>query len=107
MNMSSRMYISAVSEYLYMCTLICYTFHSAAFYKDPPLVIHALAQELSPQKVKARLASWASKFIRYVLGKQVVSLGRAWSRKVKFHISINNHWIFTKFESVIYYVMIY
>ena len=34
-----------------MCTLICYTFRSAAFYKDPPLVIHALAQELSPQKV--------------------------------------------------------
>ena len=51
MNMSSRRYINAASEYLYMCTLICYIFRSAAFYKDPPLVIHALAQELSPQKV--------------------------------------------------------
>ena len=52
MNMSSRKYINAASEYLYMCTLICYTFRSAAFYKDPPLVINALAQELSPQKIK-------------------------------------------------------
>ena len=48
MNMSSRRYINGASEYLYMCTLICYAFRSAAFYKDPPLVIHALAQELSP-----------------------------------------------------------
>ena len=52
MNMSSRRYINAASEYLYTCTLICYTFRSAAFYKDPPLVIHALAQELSPQEIQ-------------------------------------------------------
>ena len=57
MNMSSRRYINAASEYLYMCTLICYTFRSAAFYKDPPLVIHALSQELSPPKVNLLVRS--------------------------------------------------
>ena len=66
MNMSSRRYINAASEYLYMCTLICYTFRSAAFNKDPPLVIHALAQELSPQEVKT-MAVMIKKILSFIL----------------------------------------
>ena len=50
--MSSQRYINAASEYKYMCILIYNTFCSATFYNDPPMITHAVAQELGPQEVK-------------------------------------------------------
>ena len=49
MHMSSQRYINAASEYKYMCILIYNTFCSATFYNDPPMITHAVAQELGPQ----------------------------------------------------------
>ena len=53
MHMSSQRYINAASEYKYICILIYNTFCSATFYNDPPMITHAVAQELGPQEVKA------------------------------------------------------
>ena len=52
MHMSSQRYINAASEYKYICILIYNTFCSATFYNDPPMITHAVAQELGPQEVK-------------------------------------------------------
>ena len=52
MHMSSQRYINAASEYKYICILIYKTFCSATFYNDPPMITHAVAQELGPQEVK-------------------------------------------------------
>ena len=49
--MSSQRYINAASEYKYICILIYNTFCSATFYNDPPMITHAVAQELGPQEV--------------------------------------------------------
>ena len=51
MHMSSQRYINAASEYKYICILIYNTFCSATFYNDPPMITHAVAQELGPQEV--------------------------------------------------------
>ena len=51
MHMSSQRYINAASEYKYIRILIYNTFCSATFYNDPPMITHAVAQELGPQKV--------------------------------------------------------
>ena len=53
MHMSSQRYINAASEYKYICILIYNTFCSATFNNDPPMITHAVAQELGPQEVKA------------------------------------------------------
>ena len=50
--MSSQRYINAASEYTYISILIYNTFCSATFYNDPPMITHAVAQELGPQEVK-------------------------------------------------------
>ena len=52
MHMSSQRYINAASEYKYICIPIYNTFCSATFYNDPPMITHAVAQELGPQEVK-------------------------------------------------------
>ena len=52
MHMSSQRYINAASEYKYICILIYNIFCSATFYNDPPMITHAVAQELGPQEVK-------------------------------------------------------
>ena len=52
MHMSSQRYINAASEYKYICILIYNKFCSATFYNDPPMITHAVAQELGPQEVK-------------------------------------------------------
>ena len=49
--MSSQRYINAASEYKYICILIYNAFCSATFYNDPPMITHAVAQELGPQGV--------------------------------------------------------
>ena len=49
--MSSQRYINAASEYKYISILIYNTFCSATFYNDPPMITHAVAQELGPQEV--------------------------------------------------------
>ena len=51
MHMSSQRYVYVASVNIYICILIYNTFHSATFYKDPPLITHAVAKELGPQKV--------------------------------------------------------
>ena len=49
MHMASQMYINAASEYKYICTILIYnTFCSATFYNVPPMITHAVAQELGP-----------------------------------------------------------
>ena len=53
MHMSSQRYTNVASEYKYICILIYNTFCSATFYNDPPMITHAVAQELGPQEVKA------------------------------------------------------
>ena len=55
MHMSSQRYINAASEYKYICILIYNTFCSATFYNNPPMITHAVAQELGPQEVKWRM----------------------------------------------------
>ena len=54
MHMSSQRYINAASEYIYICILIYNTFCSATFYNDPPMITHAVAQELGPQEVNGK-----------------------------------------------------
>ena len=49
MHMSSQWYINAASEKIYICILIYTAFGSAAFYNDPSVITHAVAQELGPQ----------------------------------------------------------
>ena len=56
MHMSSQRYINAASENIYICILIYNTFRSAAFYNDPPVIRHAVAQEHGPQKVKMNVS---------------------------------------------------
>ena len=51
MDMSSQRYINAASEYKYICILIYNTFCSATFYNDPPMITHAVSEELGPQEV--------------------------------------------------------
>ena len=53
MHMSSQRYINSASEYKYICILIYNTFCSATFYNDPPMITHAVAQELGPQEVNS------------------------------------------------------
>ena len=67
MHMSSQRYINAASEYKYICILIYNTFCSATFYNDPPMITHAVAQELGPQEVKGNiiLRRWYTRNLRW------------------------------------------
>ena len=60
MHMSSQRYINAASEYKYICILVYNTFCSATFYNDPPMITHAVAQELGPQEVKVIISTASS-----------------------------------------------
>ena len=66
MHMSSQRYINAASEYKYICILIYDKFCSATFYDDPPMITHAVAQELGPQEVKR--SSYPSHYTKIGLG---------------------------------------
>ena len=69
MHMSSQRYINAASEYRYISILIYNTFCSATFYNDPPMITHAVAQELGPQEV-----NYTGDLPRYVLDRLLDNL---------------------------------